>query len=285
MIACFILVAALAPAIAPPDDPAHPAPFKIVGNPFRQSLPRPPTPAAILWTTTRDLDVFYTLIWGTRAVLRFGLLTALVTAAFGVLVGVISGYLGGLANFIILRVTDAFLAFPALAGALLILYLMLPSDPAAFAVGWRRLFLAWGITPVMIALILFSRMPYTRLINATVTQLKGAEYIIAAESLGATPARVMLRHLLPNAITPAVILAARDVGNLVVLEATFAFVGFGGLPWSTILVLNRDYIIGISGNPLTYWWVFLPITLALILFGVSWNLLGDSLNAALNPRN
>jgi peptide/nickel transport system permease protein len=137
----------------------------------------------------------------------------------------------------------------------------------------------------MLTLILFSWMPYCRLINATMTHLKQSEYVLAARSLGAGQARIILRHLLPNAIPPAVVLAARDIGAMVILDAAFTFIGVGGsVEWGTLLVLGRDWAIGIGGNPLTYWWVYLPATLTLVLFGVTWNLLGDGLNTTLNPR-
>jgi peptide/nickel transport system permease protein len=81
------------------------------------------------------------------------------------------------------------------------------------------------------------------------------------------------------------VLGARDVGGMVVLTAAFTFIGLGGsTEWGDLLSISRDYIIGSGGNPLTYWWVFMPVTLALILFGIGWNLLGDGLNTVLDPR-
>jgi peptide/nickel transport system permease protein len=103
--------------------------------------------------------------------------------------------------------------------------------------------------------------------------------------VGARNRRVILRHLLPNALSPAVVMAARDVGAVVILASAFTFIGMGqSTEWGTMLVQGRDYVIGLGGNPLSYWWVFLPVTLALILFGVGWNLLGDGLNDFLNPQ-
>jgi peptide/nickel transport system permease protein len=118
-----------------------------------------------------------------------------------------------------------------------------------------------------------------------VARLKQEEYAMAARTIGATHLRIILRHLLPNGIAPAIVMAARDVGGMVILEAAFTFIGVGGgSPWGMLLVSGRDWIIGPGGNPLAYWWVFLPATLAVILFGVGWNLLGDGLNSALDPR-
>jgi peptide/nickel transport system permease protein len=141
-----------------------------------------------------------------------------------------------------------------------------------------------GLSPILVAFILFSWMPYARLTNARVMQQKKIAYVVAAEAMGATRSRIIWRHLLPNVSTPAIVLAARDMGNLVVLEAALGFVFYSQLPWSQLLISNRDYVLGMGGNPLTYWWTFLPVTLALILFGIGWNLLGDGFNDLLNPR-
>lgn len=135
------------------------------------------------------------------------------------------------------------------------------------------------------ALIAFSWMPYARLINATVARLRQAEFVLASQSLGASAPRILFKHVLPNAISLVIVVLARDVGGMVMLEATFTFIGLGsGSEWGQLLVMNRDWIIGVRGNPLTYWWTYLPPTLALISFGIGWNLLGDGLNDALNPH-
>jgi peptide/nickel transport system permease protein len=136
----------------------------------------------------------------------------------------------------------------------------------------------------MLAFIFFSWMPYARLMNVQVSRVKQSEFVKAAESLGASHWRVLFYHLLPNTISPAIVLAARDVGAMVILASAFIFIGFGGnVAWGIMLVTSRDYVIGLSGNPFVYWWTFVPISLALILFSVGWNLLGDGLNTVLNP--
>lgn len=284
MLVLYVVVAAAAPLLAPADDPDNPGPFKAVGRPT-DVIPRPPSREAPLGTLPRQLDVFYTLIWGTRSALRFGLIVALTTACLGVLVGATSAYLGGRINGLVMRITDAFLTFPAIAGVWLLQEVTVPAIPFAEPTPLQKALLNLKLDPVMLALILFSWMPYARLINASMIQLKQTEYVLAARSLGARNIRIILRHLLPNAIAPAIVLAARDVGGMVILESAFTFIGLGGsTEWGILLVAGRDYIIGMGGNPLTYWWVFLPATLAVVFFGVGWNLLGDGLNTLLNPR-
>jgi len=284
LVSFFIVVATLAPWIAPPDDLANPGDFKVVGR-RTDRLPRPPNAELPLGTAAGQIDVFYSVVWGTRAALRFGLIVAGSAATIGVLAGAVSGYAGGRGSAITLRITDAFLAFPVLAGVWLFQLVMLPllgADPTPVMA-----FLAESnITPVMVALIAFSWMPYARLINTGITRLKTAEFVLASQSLGAGRRRLIFRHLLPNSISPAIVLLARDIGGMVILEAAFVFIGLSsGGPWAEMLVNNRNWMIGVAGNPLTYWWVYLPPTIALILFGIGWNLLGDGLNDALNPRD
>ena len=96
---------------------------------------------------------------------------------------------------------------------------------------------------------------------------------------------IILRHIIPNSISPSVVLAARDVGSMVILQATFTFVGLaGGSVWGQMLVMGRNWIIGPGGNILHFWWTFLPATLALVFFGIGWNLLGDGINDLLDPH-
>jgi peptide/nickel transport system permease protein len=142
-----------------------------------------------------------------------------------------------------------------------------------------------SLDPVMLALIFFSWMPYARITNTTVMGIKRATYIEAAVALGASRRRIIFRHLIPNTISPVIVLATRDIGSMVLLLATFTFIGIGGRSeWGNLLAFGRNWVIGPGGNPLARWWVFLPATLALMLFGIGWNLLGDGLNDWLNPR-
>jgi peptide/nickel transport system permease protein len=280
----FLLVALAAPRLAPPDDPHNPSPFRVVGK-YYNAIPQPPSEEARLGTVPGQLDVYHTLVWGTRSALRFGLIVALSTAGLGVLIGAFSGYFGGLINGVLMRVTDAFLTFPLIAGVLLFRQILFPTNQEAPLTWFQKTLFNLKLDPVMLTFILFSWMPHARIINTNVAQLKRSEYVQAARAVGAGNARIILRHLLPNAIPPAIVLVARDIGAMVILDAAFTFIGVGGsTEWGTLLVSGRDYVIGMGGNPLAYWWTFVPASLALVLFGVGWNLLGDGLNTMLNPR-
>lgn len=283
IVGLYVVAAILAPVLAPQEDPEAPSGFRAIGK-YYDPVPKPPDERAVLGTSVGQNDVFHTLIWGTRSALRFGLVVALSAAAIGTLIGAVSGFSGRLVGGLILRATDAFLAFPPIAGVLLLRQVMNP-DPFAGPTPIQQAFLDLKLDPVLLALIVFSWMPYARLIHAGILQLKQAEYVEAARAVGMRNRRIIRKHLLPNVIPPAIVLAARDVGAMVILESAFTYIGLGGnTEWGVLLVQNRDYVIGSGGNPFAYWWVFVPVTLALIVFGVGWNLLGDGLNAALNPR-
>ncbi len=280
----FVAVAVAAPLLAPLEQ-SRP---KLRGSDRFQ--PYPPSAEYPLGIAPGGTNVYAELVWGTRAAFRFGLVVTLLTALVGTLVGVVSAYVGGWFNGLALRVTDAFLTFPVIAAVWLFRQVMYPSvlsamttvpDPAP----WQLFLARIHVTPLMVSLVLFSWMTYARVLNARVTQLKEAEFILAARSVGVGNARLVFRHLLPNALSPAIVLVARDIGAMVVLDATFTFIRLGGdSVWGAMLANSRDWIIGPGGNLLRYWWVFVPATLALILFGVSWNVLGDGLNVAMNPR-
>ena len=280
LVGLALAVAAAAPQLAPRSDPA-PA---TVESARRSRAPQPPDGDHPLGMAPGNLDVYESLIWGTRDALRFGLAVTAVAATLGVGLGAASAYAGGAAGNLAMRVADAFLAFPAIASIWLFQFVMF-SSAAADRPAWVSLLLRLDIRPVMLALILFSWMPYARLVYAGVLRVKGMEFVEAARALGVGHGRILLRHLLPNAIGPVVVLAARDIGAMVILDATFSFIGIGGDSiWGVLLAAGRDFIMGAGGNPLRYWWVFLPVTTGLILFGLGWNLLGDGLNRLLDPR-
>lgn len=305
LVAMFALTAIAAPVLSP-EDPNNPGPIKIVGRNIDKQ-PHPPSQEAPLGTIPGQASVYHTLVWGTRSALVFGLLTAVFTAIIGVLVGATSAYFGGFFNDLMMRITDAFLAFPVIAGVILfqqVIFITL-SNAVAFASpgalgtfsssSGAKLYLPenlpyWlmllhQVDPVMIAFILFSWMPYARIMNATVSGLKQTEFIQATRALGAGHSVIIFRHLIPNAIAPMIILAARDVGGVVLLQATFTFIGLGGNSlWGMLLVMGRNWIIGPGGSILDYWWLFLPATLALTLFGVGWNQVGDFINEARDLR-
>lgn len=279
IVGLFALAAITAPILTPQDGPY------LADSRVPDTQPQPPSREMPLGYLPPGVDVFEVLLYGTSSALLLGLIVASSAATIGTLIGAVSAYVGGWVNRLVMRVTDSFVAFPVIAGVALFRLLFSPAGPLGAAGQIPRVLGFLPLEPVVLALILFSWMPYTRVINASVTQLLGTEYILAAHVIGAPASRIVLRHLIPNAIAPVLTLAARDVGGIVTLVAAFTFIGVGGgSPWGSILVVGRNWIIGPYGNVFKYWWAWLPASLALTLFSIGWNLIGDGLNAALDPR-
>lgn len=300
LVLLFGAVAIAAPILSPqnPNDPGY---FKRIGR-FADQEPKPPGGEARLGTLPGQYDVFHTLVWGTRNALQFGLLVALSSAVFGIIFGAIAGYAGGMVNGVMMRVADAFLAFPIIAGVVFLQQLVAISIEAAGGIFLPGMSITSGpfveptgqeefiqtllniVDPLMFSLIVFSWMPYARLVNSMVIGIKNMEFVQSARALGASPFRIIGRHLIPNSVSPAIVLAARDVGSVVLLQATLTFIQIGGnSPWGDLLARGRNFMLGPGGSLLTYWWVYVPATLAVILFGISWNLLGDGINDVMSP--
>jgi len=305
LVLLYMIVAIMAPVLSP-YDPDAPGAFKKVGHTRLEMVspdPHPPSDIAPLGTLPSQFDVFHTLVWGTRDALRFGLIVVLVSGAFGVVFGAVAGYAGGGVNRVMMRISDSFLAFPVIAGVVFLQQLMAIAIESAggtffFNIGhFGRVVDVVGppsliqillgfVNPLMLSLILFSWMPYARLVNTTVISIKNTDFVQASRALGASSMRTVFRHLIPNSVTPSIVLMARDVGSVVIFQATLTFIRLGGdSPWGDMLFMGRNWIIGPGGGIFTYWWVFVPATLAIMLFGIAWNLLGDGLVDLLDPRS
>ena len=297
LVLVFVFVAITAPYLSP-HDPKEPGPFKVVGR-IVESRPQPPDETAILGQLPRGLDVYHSLIWGTRDALSFGLIVTIVSALFGILYGAFSGYLGGRIGAWMLRISDSFLAFPPIAGLVFLQQLYITSISSLGGFLYDGVIYSYSNTPIgatviqhllervnplMLSLIVFSWMPYSRLVHSIVITLKQTDFIQAARALGGSTTWILRKHLLRNSTAPAMVLAARDVGGVVLLQATLTFIGLGGESvWGTMLADGRNWVLGPGGNLLTYWWVFLPPTIAVMLFGIAWNMFGDSLAETLSP--
>ena len=299
IILAFAVVSLAAPLLSQPNKTTQGA-FKMVGR-STDFTPHPPSDIAPLGTLPGQIDVYHALVWGGRDAMLFGLSVALGALLFGSLFGAIAGYAGGAVNGLMMRVADAFLTFPVLAGVVFLQQLVAVTIESLGGTYWFNSYYHGSVVdfqftpppfavflmkvdPILISLIIFSWMPVARIVNTMVITLKQTDFIQAARAMGGGPLWVVRRHLLPNAIGPALVLASRDVGSSVILQATITFIGLGGAsPWGILLSLGRNWVIGPGGNLLDAWWVFLPMTLAIIFFGVGWNLIGDGLAEALDP--
>jgi peptide/nickel transport system permease protein len=300
LILAYVVIALAAPYLSP-DDPKNPGPFMRVGRAF-EARPLPPDENAILGQLPRGIDVYHALVWGSRDALQFGLIVTITTALFGILYGAISGYASGRVGGLMLRIADSFLAFPPIAGVVFLQQLFAATITAMGGIYYTSDILGRvvdiagpatliqtlleNVNPLMLSLIVFSWMPYARLVHSIVITLKQTDFIQAARALGGSAFWVIRKHLLHNSTGPAIVLAARDVGGVVLLQATLTFINIGGdSVWGTMLAQGRNWVLGPGGSLFTYWWVFLPPTLAVIVFGIAWNLLGDGLVDLFNPRS
>jgi peptide/nickel transport system permease protein len=302
LVLIFMLIAVGADWLAPNSDPTWVSDLNWE-NDLYKILPHPPAPETPLGTlpTRRNaiqIDIWTALVHGTRSAMKFGVFAAVVTGFIGMIIGTTSGWFGGWINGITMRISDSLLAIPVIVGVVVVQQVTMIlagntlwslinprglEDPGVFVTWMGNLLMDMDAT--LLAIILFSWMPYARLMNSIVLRNKELSYIKAARSLGASSGRIIFKHLIPNSISPMIVLFSKDVGSFVLLQASFTFIGLKSpSEWGMVMVYARDYLVGLGGNLIANWWVFLPITLALVLFSVGWNLLGDGLNDMLNPR-
>ncbi len=274
----FVAVAIVAPILAPPegDDP-----YTMPRDSYRVQ-PEPPRPGHPLGTTEQSFDVFHGMVWGTHIAFRIGLSVMIGRAIMGLVVGLLAGYYGGWLDAIVMRITDGFLAFPIVPATLVMLAFFGPRPVAR--VGEKS-----GVDSIIIlSLILFGWMQYARLVRGNVLLERAKQYVEAAAAIGARDLHIIWRHILPNVPQGLFVLIASDIGAMVVLAAVFTFLGLSGrrglADWGYMLNIGRNWIIGTPSNAFQYWYVYLPPIAAMVLFSVGWNLIGDGLRDALDPR-
>jgi peptide/nickel transport system permease protein len=243
------------------------APFIAPDNPYIVSLDArllPPGGEHVLGTDELGRDILSRLIYGARVALWVGIVTVLLSGTIGITGGLVAGYLGGYWDAIIMRLVDVFLAFPVIILAIAIVAVRGP-----------------GLTNVLIALGLVYWTSYARVARGTVLLLREEEYTWAARTLGASPVRIMVRHLLPNALAPMIVLASLGMGNAILAEAALSFLGLGIQPpeasWGSMLNFGMQFLRDAS---------FLSTFpgLAIFVTVLGFNLLGDGLRDALDPR-
>jgi peptide/nickel transport system permease protein len=255
IIVCLGLMALLAPVLATHD----PRAVNLAGQ-FQ-----PPGPGHWFGTDSAGQDVYSRVVYGSRLAVGSGLLVLLLATTFGSLVGIVAGYRGGWIDEIVMRITDMFLAFPGLIIAMAVVA----------AIQQRSL---WAI---VIAISVRWWTPYARLMRAEALGLRSRDFVLAAQALGAPGSRILLSHLLPNAIAPIIIQATLDLGYVILTAASLSFIGFGAQPgepdWGRMVADGREYL---RTNP---WIIGFPGA-AIFLTVLGFNLLGDGLRDVLDPR-
>jgi peptide/nickel transport system permease protein len=204
------------------------------------------------------------IMHGTRVSLQTSFLVLLIIMTIGILVGVLSGYAGGWIDNVVVNLIDVLLAFPGLVLALAIAGMLGP-----------------GITNVMIALAAVHWVGYARIVRGLVMSIKEKEFVLAARSCGATNLSIILRHVLPNMISPVIVLATLDMGSIILTISGLSFLGLGAQPpmpeWGAMLNDGRPYL------QVAPWLMFFP-GLAILMTVLSFNLMGDGLRDVFDPR-
>jgi peptide/nickel transport system permease protein len=264
----FIGVAVLAPHIAPPKY-AH-NPYLMPHKGFSPT-PKPPSEKNIFGTTSGQYDIFYGAVWGTRTAFKIGLFVVCIAALVGVALGVISGFYGGIIDEILMRIVDIVFAIP-----LLVLTM-------AIVVAFGR-----GLDNVMVALAMVQWRNYVRVMRSGILTLRELDFVQAARVMGVSNIKIMLRHILPNGIYPVLVMAFMDIGSMVIVAAFMSFIGLGApkgyADWGQMVALARNYIVGPPGDPLKYWYTIVIPGGCIILFVLAWNLIGDALRDAFDPK-
>jgi peptide/nickel transport system permease protein len=235
-------------------------------------------------------DVLYGLIWGTRLALGMGLSIALGRALIGVLIGLLAGTFGGLVDAILMRIADAFMAFPMVA-AIVVMLSLFGFVRERWSAGLYMLQPSGQDQILMLAMVVFGWVPYARLMRGNVLVEREKTYIKAARSIGMPSPRLILRHLFPNSTHGLIALITSDIGAVIVLLTAFTFIGIitedvGAMQadWGMMLSSSRNWIIGHPSEAFRYWYTYLPASLAIVLFSTGWSLVGDGLRDALDPR-
>lgn len=264
----FLGVAVLAPYIAPPRY-AH-NPYLMPHKGFSPT-PKPPGDQNIFGTTSGQYDIFYGAVWGTRTAFKIGLFVVCIAALVGVALGVIAGYYGGIIDEVLMRIVDIVFAIP-----LLVLTM-------AIVVAFGR-----GLGNVMIALSMVQWRNYVRVMRSGILTLRELDFVQAAKVMGVSNTKIMLRHILPNGIYPVLVMAFMDIGSMVIVAAFMSFIGLGApkgyADWGQMVALARNYIVGPPGDPLKYWYTIVIPGGCIILFVLAWNLIGDALRDAFDPK-
>ncbi len=254
----IVLAGALAPLIAPYDPAAQP---DIVAL---KDLP--PSLAHPFGTDPYSRDVLSRVLYGARLSLLIGVLATLVSLTLGVAYGAIAGYAGGVADAIMMRVLDAFLSIPRL---LLLIGVL---------VAWPRL----SIPALVLFLGFTGWFGLSRVVRGQVLALKHAEFVMAARALGASRRRILLRHLLPNLVSPIVVAATLGVAHVIVLEAGLSYLGIGvpqpQASWGNIIQDGADQVARL-------WWMSLFPGLFIVFTVMTLNVLGEALRDAYERRS
>lgn len=255
IIVAVLLLALFAPFIAPFDPDA----IDVKG------ILLAPSPQHLMGTDGLGRDVFSRMLFGARISLLVGIVAVGIATVIGVILGAISGYYRGWVDICIMRLVDVMLSIPTFFLILAVIAFLTPS--------------IWNI---MIVIGLTSWMGVTRMVRAEFLSLRNREFVMASQTLGAKDGRLIFRHLLPNSLTPIIVSSVLGVASAVLIESGLSFLGLGvqapQASWGNILTDGKEYIQ-------FAWWLSLFPGLAILVTVLGYNLLGEGLRDALDPRS
>jgi peptide/nickel transport system permease protein len=225
---------------------------------------QPPSLAHPMGTDDFGRDTFARLVYGARISLTVGVLATFISVVLGLLFGAVSGYYGGMTDSFVMRLTDVFLAFPYILLAILLISLM-----------------GMGLGPVLVAIGILGWTTIARVFRSSILSVKQNDYVEAARAMGASDARIMARHILPNALAPIIVYATMSLGGVILTEAALSFLGVGIQPptpsWGRMLNEAQTYVVT---HPALFVWPGLAIISTVLAFV----LLGDGLRDALDVK-
>lgn len=249
----LLLIALLAPLIAPYDPIA-----------VSRTTLKPPSAQHWMGTDNIGRDIFSRVLYGTRISLRMGFIAVAIAAVFGTAIGVVAGTYGKIVENVLMRFVDALMAFPGILLALTIAAVLGP-----------------GLFNAMIAVGVASIPTFARLVRSSVLQVKETPYVEAARAIGCTDVQMIRRHILPNVLTPILVLATLGIAGAILVGASLSFLGLGAQPptaeWGAMLSQGRQFMR-------TAWWIMAFPGLAITITVMAANLVGDGLRDALDPR-
>jgi len=271
----LILAAVLAPLFAP-HDPFNPATLNLMNGFTAPGVANVFTGETFLMgTDDQGRDVFSTILYGMRISLFVGFAAVAFAMTLGISLGLLAGYIGGWTETVIMRVADVQLTFPAILVAMLIFGVAKGITP----IEYRDEVAIWVL---IIAIGLSDWVQFARVVRGATLVEKNKEYVQAARLIGRSPVAIMLRHILPNVLSPVLVIATISLALAIIAEATLSFLGVGAPPTTpslgTLISIGQGYLF--SGE----WWILFFPACTLLILALSVNLLGDWLRDALNPR-
>ena len=240
------------------------APYSPVIGDLKTARLLPPSAEHWLGTDGQGRDILSRLLYGSRLTLMVVVLAAVIAAPIGLLIGTVSGYAGGWIDAVLMRITDIFLAFPKLVLALALVAALGP-----------------GIENAILAIAVTSWPPYARIARAETLTFRRSDFIASVKLMGASPTRIVIRHIMPLCLSSLIVRVTLDMAGIILTAAGLGFLGLGAQPplpeWGAMIADGRRFI-------LDQWWVAAMPGFAILVVSLGFNLLGDGLRDALDPK-